>query len=357
MNILVAPDSFKETLSSDLVARAIAKGLSANHKIMECPLADGGEGTLEILFAHFGGQKISMMTRNAVGQEIKAEYGYIASSVTAIIELAQASGLEQIQKEDRDILRASSFGTGLLIRDAIDRGAENIILTLGGSAINDAGAGIMAALGVQFLGEDDEPFIPAGHDLGDVKRLDFSQSVLTQCSFTIACDVTNPIIGEKGASKIFAPQKGATPEDIMLLESQMTAFVSMVEELSSKGLKDIPGLGAAGGSALLFYAFAEAELISGIDLVARSVGLEEKVRSADLIITGEGQYDRQSNEGKVVSKLKFLCEKHEKQCTIICGRTELKEVNVYALVDYFEEKDCMKKTAACLTKLSSQLFQ
>lgn len=241
-----------------------------------------------------------------------------------------------------------------MIREAIERGAEKILLTLGGSATNDGGAGMAAALGVQFLGENDEPFIPSGENLNEVKSLNLKQSLFEAIEFKVACDVTNPILGDRGAAKVFALQKGASPEAIDLLEGQMEHFIRLLEFRAEKDLREVKGLGAAGGAALFPYAFGQAKLISGVELVAQQVGLETKIQEADIVITGEGKYDSQSKSGKVVSHVRALCDKNNKRCIVVSGQSTLEEKDVYALTDHYPLEDCMENPKELLKRLMQE---
>ena len=351
IKLLIAPDSFKETLNAEEVVTIIKGVLDDQYEVISCPMADGGEGTMRILTPLLGGEIITTWTRDPLGKEIQASYGLFPKIRTAVIELAEASGLALVPTKNRNPLRTSTFGTGLLIREAIERGAEKILLTLGGSATNDGGAGMAVALGVQFLGENDEPFIPSGENLKEVKSLKIKQSLFEEIEFKVASDVNNPILGEQGAAKVFAQQKGASAEDIDLLEEQMEHFVRLLEFRSEKELREVKGLGAAGGAALFPYAFGQAKIIAGVELVAQQVGLEEKIKGADIVITGEGRYDSQSKSGKVVSYVQELCNKHKKRCIVICGEKLLQETDVYALRDYYSKEECMTNTKIVLKRL------
>lgn len=351
MKILIAPDSFKETLSAQEVALAMQEAIAENHEVSVCPMADGGEGTMRILTPLLGGEIVSAWTRDPLGKEIQASYGYFASINTAIIELAEASGLHLVQEQDRNPLYTSSFGTGLLIRNAIERGVEKVLLTLGGSATNDGGAGMASALGVVLLGENEEPFIPAGGNLSEVLSINTKQSLFSEVEFKVACDVTNPVLGDSGASFVFAAQKGANPEEVIELESQLEHLVKLLELRTGKQIQDVKGLGAAGGAALFPYVFGDAKLIPGIKLVAEQVGLAEKIQEADIVITGEGKYDEQSKGGKVVSFVQELCSTYNKPCVVVCGQSEIKEKGVFALTDQFSIEESKEHPRECLKTL------
>lgn len=355
MKILIAPDSFKETLTATEVADIIQQSIGTAHQTSTCALADGGEGTMRILTQLLGGTIFQTITRDPLGKEITGSYGYIPETRTAIIELAEASGLQLVPKQKRNPLYTTTYGTGLLLKTAIEKGAEEIILTLGGSATNDAGTGLTAALGVQFLGEFEEPFIPTGETLQDVKAIDTRFSMLHEVKFKIATDVTNPIIGKKGAAHVFAAQKGATAEQIMELENQMAAFVELLETTTKTKLKKVPGLGAAGGSALLLHCFAETEICSGMELVAERVGLDEKIKAADVVITGEGKFDRQTKDGKVISYIAKKCKAYQKSLVVVCGSSEIKTSKAHkiiALNNFFELSECLSKPKDCLLEVS-----
>ena len=356
MKVLIAPDSFKETLSANRVVAIIAEELSKNSQIetIICPLADGGEGTLDLLSKALGGELITIKTVDPLQQEIEASYSL--NETLAIIELAQASGLTLVPKQKRNPLLTSTFGTGLLIKDAIKKGATTVLLTLGGSATNDGGAGIAHALGVTFKNQNQTSFLPTGGTLSDVKHIELPVS-FPICVY-IVCDVTNPLLGSSGASFVFAPQKGASKESVIELEKNMVDYLQLVTTFSKKDFNQ-KGLGAAGGTALSLVAFFDAKLISWIEFISKTLKLEEQIKQADVVITGEGSFDPQSLNGKVISEVIALCKQHEKPLYVICGSAQKMKlshnIKVVALTDYFPIDECMQNTEDVLKQVISKI--
>ncbi|GGM07418.1 glycerate kinase [Pseudomonas asuensis] len=302
MKLVIAPDSFKESLSAPEVAQAIAEGwreVFPSAAIELKPMADGGEGTVDALLAATGGQRREMTVQGPLGQPVPAHWGWLEDD-TAVIEMAAASGLHWVPKGQRDVKRASSYGTGELIKAALDEGARRIILGLGGSATNDGGTGLLSALGVQFLDEHDQPLMPGGAALASLTRIDLSQldRRLATVRIEVAADVNNPLCGIHGASHIFGPQKGATPDDVAVLDAALGHYAQVVACALSEDHRNFPGAGAAGGLGFAAKAFLNARFRPGIELVAEILGLAEAIRGADLVITGEGQLDHQSLHGK-----------------------------------------------------------
>ncbi|WP_248803051.1 glycerate kinase [Pseudomonas sp. MWU13-2100] len=303
MKIIIAPDSFKDSLSAEGVARAIAEGLARvlpEAQLIECPMADGGEGTVASVLAACNGELRSLRVRGPLGDPVNAHWGWLPTSATAIIEMAEASGLQLVPNEQRDACITSTYGTGELIRAALDAGAQRIILAIGGSATNDAGAGALQALGVGLFDARGQVVPAGGLALAGVGRvaLEGIDPRIDQVRFEIAADVNNPLCGEQGASAIFGPQKGATPDQVRELDAALGHFADLCAQVLGRDVRDEPGSGAAGGLGFAAKAFFGARFRPGVEVVAELVGLAEAVRGADLVITGEGRFDAQTLRGK-----------------------------------------------------------
>jgi len=303
MKIVIAPDSFKDSISAQSAADAIAQGWKEvwpDAQIITCPMADGGEGTVAAVLAACGGERQRAEVRGPLGETAYASWGWLPDSHTAIIEMAEASGLQLVPVDKRDACISSTYGTGQLIRAALDEGAQRIILAIGGSATNDGGAGAMQALGVQLLDGHGQELVPGGLALANLWRIDLSglDPRLAQVRFDIAADVNNPLCGEQGASAIFGPQKGASPEQVKLLDKALGLFANHCAKALGHDVRDEPGSGAAGGLGFAAKAFLGAQFKPGVEVVAELVGLAQAVEGADLVITGEGRFDAQTLRGK-----------------------------------------------------------
>jgi glycerate kinase len=305
VNIVIAPDSFKGCLSSEAAANAIERGIRRalpNAKIVKIPIADGGEGTLDSLLASAGGHRVAVVASGPLGDATAAEYGVLAKSGAAVIEMAKASGLFLVPEARRDPLRASTYGTGQLIRAALDDGCRDFVLAVGGSATNDGGAGMLQALGLRLLDADGAALAP-GVGAGDLARVasiddaDWDPRIAAS-RFVLASDVANPLLGPSGATRVFGPQKGASPEAVESIERGMANWAGVVERHTGVRLHDRPGAGAAGGLAGAFLAFFPVELRRGIDVVLEVSPFRDAVHGADLVITGEGRIDSQTASGK-----------------------------------------------------------
>lgn len=303
MKIVIAPDSFKDSLSAEKVADAIAAGLAEvlpHANLVKCPMADGGEGTVEAIVAAGNGQLRRNQVQGPLGEPVEAHWGWLPDSHTAIIEMAEASGLQLVAPAQRDACISSTYGTGELIRAALDAGARRVILAIGGSATNDAGAGALQALGLGLFDDQGNSLARGGLALAGVVRIDLTglDPRLTEVRFEIAADVNNPLCGEHGASAIFGPQKGASAEQVRLLDQALGHFADHCAQVLPKDVRDEPGSGAAGGLGFAAKAFFGAQFRPGVEVVAELVGLAEAVKDADLVITGEGRFDAQTLRGK-----------------------------------------------------------
>lgn len=314
MKILIAPDSFKGSLSAQEVANSIERGIlkvCPSAEIFKIPMADGGEGTIDAILAAKKGRKVAVQAKNPLGKEILASYAILEQENTAIIEMATASGLPLLVLEERNPLKTSTFGTGQVIQNAWQNlaGASpaTIVVCIGGSATNDAGAGMLQALGVQFLDENGKEIQVCGGNLKEIKKIEVSNFHKPEhIEFVVACDVDNPLLGEKGASAVFAPQKGADPEAVQILEENLTYFADLVESTfpNLKGLQHQQGTGAAGGLGYGLMAFLQAKMQKGVEVVLGITQLEHVIKkfspqNRDLVITGEGAMDFQTVFGKV----------------------------------------------------------
>lgn len=302
MKIVIAPDSFKESLSAPEVAQAIARGWLAVYSDAEialCPMADGGEGTVDAVLAAAGGERRELSVMGPLATPVNAHWGWLGDG-TAVIEMAAASGLHWVPSAQRDARVTSSYGTGELITAALDAGATRIILGLGGSATNDGGSGLLRALGVRFLDAGGNELRPGGAALASLQRVDLSglDERLQGVQVEVAADVDNPLCGPKGASAVFGPQKGASPEHVEELDAALARLAEVVGEALGEDFSTFPGVGAAGGLGFAAKAFLGARFRPGIELVAELSGLADAVRGADLVITGEGRLDAQSLHGK-----------------------------------------------------------
>ena len=324
MKIIIAPDSFKDSLSAAGVAQAIAAGLAQvwpDAHLVQCPVADGGEGTVDAVLAACNGELRRQTVRGPLGGTVEARWGWLADSHTAIIEMAEASGLQLVAPGQRDACSSTTYGTGELIRAALDAGAQRIILAIGGSATNDGGAGAMQALGVQLLDGESQPLPPGGLALARLSRISLEtlDPRLAQVRFEIAADVNNPLCGPHGASAIFGPQKGASPEQVAQLDAALGHFADHCAQVLPNDVRDQPGSGAAGGLGFAAKAFLGAQFRPGVEVVAELVGLDEAVRGADLVITGEGRFDAQTLRGKTPFGVARIAQRHGVPVIVIAG--------------------------------------
>ena len=302
MRIIVAPGAFKNSLTAQEAAAAIASGLAQSGLAADltlAPVADGGNGTLDAMLAG-GGKRFSQTVAGPLGAPVQADWGLLPDGRTAVVEMALASGMELLAPQELDALRAGTFGTGELLAAALAAGATRIVLGLGGSATVDGGAGCLQALGVRFLDARGEEVGPGGAELGRIARLDAGglDPRWRDVTLLLASDVDNPALGEQGAAAVFGPQKGADAQQVDLLEAQLTHFFTLVFEQTGRDLRQVPGGGAAGAFAAGMMAFLDAELQPGIELVLAHSGFAEALAGADLVITGEGQMDEQTIHGK-----------------------------------------------------------
>ncbi len=301
--ILCAPDSFKGSLPASLAARALAEGVRPvlpGEEILEVPLADGGEGTVDALLAALGGKKVSARVQGPLGKPVEAFFGFIRGGKTAVVEMAAASGLPLVPAGERNPLPASTYGTGELIRAALEAGAREILVGLGGSATCDGGAGMAQALGFRLLDGRGRELPPGGAALVRLARIEPppKDPPFPGIRFRALCDVDNPLLGRRGAARVFAPQKGASPEEVELLEKGLERLAARIRDQLGRDVAELPGAGAAGGLGAGLAGFLGADLQPGSSFVARAVELEKKIRAARLVLTGEGRLDGQTSMGK-----------------------------------------------------------
>ncbi|MBL7165499.1 MAG: glycerate kinase [Dehalococcoidales bacterium] len=306
MKIVVAPQSFKGSLPAREVADAIVRGIRrvlADAEVVVLPMADGGEGTVDALVYATGGRTMQAEVTGPLGDRVLAIWGILGDGVTAVVEMAAASGLKLVPQDRLDPLAATTYGTGELVRAVLDSDCHRLIIGIGGSATNDGGAGMAQALGAKLTNREGRELPPGGAALASLRQIDVSglDSRLTECQVTVACDVTNPLCGKEGASWVYGPQKGATEEMCRQLDDALASYASVIKKDLGIGIKDMPGAGAAGGLGAGLVAFLGARLVPGIEIVSDAVGLVEHLKGASLVLTGEGRLDTQTTFGKTVS--------------------------------------------------------
>ena len=369
MKVVVAIDSFKGSLTSVEAGKAIAEGIRnvSDSEVVIRPVADGGEGTVDALVEGLNGTIIKSNVKGPLGSTVEAKWGIIEVDgiKTAVIEMAEAAGINLIERSELNPLITTTFGVGELIKEAITRGIHNFIIGIGGSSTNDGGAGMLQALGFGFLDKDNKQIERGAIGLKDLVSIDNSNALseLSQCSFKIACDVTNPLCGENGCSKVFGPQKGATEDMISDMDSWLNRYADICG-----GDKDFPGAGAAGGMGFAFKTFLNASLEPGIDIVLRETNLEGYIEIADIIVTGEGRMDSQTIMGKAPVGVAALAKKHNKKVIAFCGcaSDDAEVCNDYGIDAFFPimrnvvtieealDKDNARKN---LSKTATQVFR
>ncbi len=335
MTVLLAPDKFKGSLTAKQVCIALEEAiLSINPlvKVISIPLADGGEGTCDLLTESSNGSYISVEAFDPLFREIESGYGISLDGIQAFIEMAKISGLQLLKSEERNPMLTTTLGTGQLIKHAIEHGVKHIILGIGGSATNDAGIGMAEALGFSFMSSDNKKLKPVGENLLHIDTVDVSQihPLLSQTQFTVLCDVDNPLFGKNGAACVFGPQKGATKEMIIQLDLGLQNFKRVIRSVFKTEV-DFPGAGAAGGLGAGAKVFLNAQLSNGFDFISTFTKLEDAIRIADLIITGEGKIDIQTFSGKVVKGVSDLAARYQKQCIAFTGKLDMPEEMISSL--------------------------
>lgn len=328
--IIIAPDSFKGSLTSIEVADAIEEGIKKvipNCETIKTPIADGGEGTMDTLVNALGGKKIKIKAHDPLMRSIEVEYGLLNDGKTAVIEMAAISGLPLLHKEEQDPSITTTFGTGEIIKDALKRGARSFLIGIGGSATNDAGTGMLNALGFRFLDKNEKETDGTGKSLQSIYSIDESGVIpeLKETQFAIACDVNNPFSGPNGAAYVYAPQKGASEEMTKELDEGMESFRQLIKKEKGIDLNTISGSGAAGGLGGGFVAFLNAHLKPGIEMVLQAINFDKHLQNADLVITGEGKLDKQTAMGKAASGILNAASKKNIPVIAIGGSVEDRE--------------------------------
>lgn len=363
MRVLVAPDKFRGTLSAANAAEAIAAGVRRSlpdAAVDAVPMADGGEGTLDALVAALGGETREVTVSGPLGDPVRAAYAIVpgAGAPTAVIEMARASGLSLIARR-RDPLRASTRGTGELIAAAAAAGAPGAVVCIGGSATNDAGAGMAQALGVALLDERGKDLAPGGAALLHLARIDATglDPAVRLMRIVAATDVDNPLVGPNGASFVYGPQKGASPEAVALLDRALRHFAAIVHHDLGVDVRDLPGAGAAGGLGAGLIAFLGARLRPGVEVVMEAVGLRARMERADLVITGEGRFDEQSLRGKVPHGVLTAAEELGVPAVVLCGERaiDVEGVRVESLVERFGERTAREQARISLETLAAEV--
>ena len=318
LHFVLAPDSFKDSATGKEICEAMEKGIRRvfpKSTVQHVPMADGGEGSTEAVVDATGGEYIQKVVQGPLEEKVEATFGIHGDGKTAVIEMAEASGIQLLTPEERNPLYTTSYGTGELIRHCLDEGMKNIILCIGGSATNDGGVGMAQALGYRFKDKDGNEIRRGGKYLKDIASIDTSNvhEHLASCEVLVASDVDNPLTGPEGAAAVFGPQKGATPEMVEDLDEGLKHLEKMIEKNLGKSVGHIPGAGAAGGLGAGLLAFTEAKLERGVEIIVEATRLKEKVKDADVVFTGEGQIDFQTKYGKtpmgVVTAVKEVNEK------------------------------------------------
>jgi glycerate 2-kinase len=367
MKIIVAPDKFKGSLTSFEVCNAISEGikkLDEAIEIFEFPMADGGDGFAAVMKHYLNTDTVYCDTFDPLGRNVTVSYQWNEKNRIAIIEIAVASGLVLLTEQERNPLVTSTSGTGLLIKDAIERGATKVNLGLGGSATNDAGTGILAALGFQFVNETDDLLQASGENLLKIKKI-IAPAFISDIKFEIACDVQNILYGKKGAAYVYAPQKGANNEQVEFLDKGLQNFAAVIEKQTGKNISTIPGTGAAGGIAAGLLPFFDVEMKKGIEMIIDASKIKEQMMDTSLLITGEGRIDEQSSAGKVVGYMAALAKQYNIPCIALCGELQLNETGVKNIGlqnaiaikhNSVSKEEAMKNAGKLLTTKASEIL-
>jgi glycerate kinase len=323
--IVLAPDSFKESMTAKEACEAIEKGIKKvdnNIKCIHVPMADGGEGTMQSLVDATNGKVYSLKVVGPLGNEVEAQYGVLGDGEIGILEMASASGIQLVPEKDRNPLITTTYGTGQLIKACLDLGVKKILIGIGGSATNDGGAGVVQALGGRLTDKNGSELGFGGGELVKLETIDLSNfdPRLKEVDIEVACDVNNPLCGERGASNVFGPQKGATREMVEILDGNLRHYADIIKMQLGKDVIDLPGAGAAGGLGAGLMAFLNGTLKKGIEIVIEYTGLEEKIKEADMVWTGEGSIDFQTQYGKTPVGVAAVAKKHNKPVVALAGR-------------------------------------
>ncbi|RMZ51071.1 glycerate kinase [Flavobacteriaceae bacterium PRS1] len=366
MKFVLAPDKFKDSLTGLEFCNAVEEGILKvipHAEIIKLPLADGGDGTIEIINFYLKGEVVNVEVNNPLFQHISATYLYSSKSKTAYIEMAEASGLKLLAIKERDCKNTTTLGTGELIVNAINKGAKHIILGIGGSATNDCGIGMAKALGYRFYDKNKNEVSPVGQSLSQINFIDRTQvsNALSQVTFKIACDVINPLHGKNGAAYVYAKQKGASQEDIEMLDRGLQDFSKIIDSHFKIESQYILGAGAAGGMGIGTKVFLKGELISGIELIKELAQFDLKIKDADWIITGEGRLDSQTLSGKTIKGVIESAKQKNIKVATFCGKVELnssilKQNRISYADDILSQassfEDAMKNSYDYITKMA-----
>lgn len=361
MKIVIAIDSLKGSLSSVEAGTCIKEGIlrSTDAEVIIKPLADGGEGTVEALVTGMNGMYQSVNVRGPLQDTVTCTYGILEKEKTAIIEMSGAAGITLIDASQRNPMNTTTYGVGQVILDAIDKGCRHFIIGIGGSATNDGGMGMLAALGFEFLDEKGEPVELGAKGLSEIVEIKTEKvpSILEECSFRIACDVNNPLCGENGASAVYGPQKGADEKMVELLDASLAHFASITADKFGADYREMEGAGAAGGMGFAFVSYLQGKLQPGIDLILDAIGLEEDVKDADVVVTGEGRLDFQTAMGKAPIGVAKLAKKYEKLVIAFAGGTtkDAVECNKNGIDAYFSiVNECMSLEKAMKSEVAAE---
>lgn len=367
IKVVIAPDSFKGSLSAPLVVRAMARGVKragAGIETVEIPLADGGEGTVEALVAATEGRLVKAEVSDPLGRRVEAAYGFLGGRETAVIEMAAASGLGLLASEELDPMKVSTFGTGELILDAVGSGAREMIIGIGGSATVDGGTGMARALGFVFFDGSGKRLEGGGEILPKIARIDASKRAggLEGLEVTVACDVTNPLTGPEGAACVYGPQKGATPQEVKLLDAGLFNLAEVIRRDLGVDVEGLAGGGAAGGLGAGLVGFLGGELKSGIDIVLEAVDLSGRIEGADVVFTGEGRVDAQSSFGKVAAGVARAAREKRVPVILLAGEVadgarEMLGIGVSAIFSIAKgpsTEEAMKRNAAALLENAAE---
>lgn len=373
MKVLVAMDSMKGSISSRDAATAVRNGiLSAlpEAQVDWLPVADGGEGTVETLVSGLGGERITLQVTGPLGAPVAASYGWLPEQEVSVFEMAEAAGLPLVPPEQRDPRHTTTRGVGEMLLDALDRGYRRMIIGIGGSATNDCGIGMLEALGCRFLDGAGAPVGGYGQDVAQIRSLDLSglDPRLASCEIQVACDVNNPLWGPNGASAVFGPQKGATPEIVRQMDDGARRFSEIVKDATGIDAADMPGAGAAGGLGYALLVFLHAKMASGISIILDMVGFDHLAGQADVVVTGEGRLDRQTVMGKVPAGVAEAAKRHGTLVVALAGcvTPEARACNHCGIDAYFPilQRPCteqeamdLSQTAANLESTAAQVFR
>ncbi|MFA5576096.1 MAG: glycerate kinase [Tissierellaceae bacterium] len=369
--ILLAPDSFKESMTAKEACQAMERGIKKANKDISCihvPMADGGEGTMESLVDATGGKIYRERVMGPLGDEVEASYGILGDGETGVVEMASASGLHLLPVHKRNPMITSTYGTGQLIRACLDRGIKRLLIGIGGSATNDGGLGAIQALGGSFVDSSGNELGHGGGELGRLHTIDLKglDRRLQDIELEVACDVNNPLCGITGASHVFGPQKGANPEMIEVLDRNLKHYGNIIKEQVGKDVLNVPGSGAAGGLGAGLLAFLNGRLTRGIDMVIKYSGLEDKLALADMVWTGEGSIDFQTQYGKTPMGVAQLAKKYHKPVIGLAGKIGDKAEILYDMGidslfsigrDILSLEEALKEGPGNLEKLSENIVR